>query len=1797
MGDSIQGDGELMGRLIRHLILITGLWMLIPGIALAQAIQNSATAELNTLSLDLSQATVTLNRSNLVDSGNSTVTVDPPIVTADGIAFSTITVTLRDGNDQPLAGRVVSLASSRGALDVVTQPLSPTDANGVTTGEVRSTTIGPATLLATDVADAVLLNDQPQVIFTLGEVLQLTKTVNPEKATVGDVVTYTIAIQNTTTNTLAAIRIVDEASPILTYVPGTARIDGNAIPDPLPGPPMIFDIGDVLALADTNGNGVADPGEGGYKVLSYSMIVGAGARIGSYGNLAVAVDVCDICAISAPVGVDLEITSDPMFDLGTVIGKVFYDQDGDGWQDRGESGISEAMVALDSGTYALTDAHGRYHFPAIKPGQRMVKLNLNSIAGNARATISDKKVLSVTPGLMAKANFGVNYDFEKESIGRERELGVSVDAVNDKLPDQIAGSASDLSAVVNGVPLMFTGVNVSLLDVDSNSIIHMGEVGEVEPLRFALDGTIPGRSVDRWSLKIWRDQPSVVKEFTGQGEIPNRVVWDDIVDIQKRLKPGLVYFYQLEIEEPDLLASSRRGMFGVNRDTSVSLNLSGGAFLVNSTVLSSQAKSLLSDAAEIMREHPDEVIQIHGHTDSVGSHASNQVLSEGRADSAYDYLVGVLGLAPDRFVVKGFGEDSPIASNDTEPGRQMNRRVEIIGELTQVERARLYQTRTNELKAVMNGKAMELGSHGQFNGHLDGPGLDTVDLQLSDEIGRGIDTTIALPILQVIQPSGMELRPFEEGQFWSRETGLVPPDAAYAYHLLGQTDIGNHVELDRQALEVDETGRFESPLTLKPGRNAFVLSARNAKGFVRYANVSVMVKTNNDGIPIIAIEPIPNLVLQLPPKGMPMRSSNLVVPGYTDPGNTISINDQPVQVDENGHFFTSLALRLGTNSIVTIVTDKDGYTGGITRDVEYAGDALFVMALADGKVSKITREGNLQAAGAGKYDEVRTEGRVALYLKGTVLGKYLITAAFDSGSSDIDKMFSEIDSIENDRLVTNLDPDTIYPVYGDDSTLIYDAESQGKLYLALQGEQLEAVVGNYALNFTDTELSAYQRTLYGARGAWRSQGKTVDNESNTEAELFVAQVDQMPVRDEIAATGGSLYFLSQAEIIQGSEQVSLLVHDQHTGLLLQRITQQRNVDYTIKYREGRIWFTRPISSVIVDGTLIGSNLLSGNPVTIQVDYESPVDGLGAGISGARFKQRFADGRFNIGGLHVQDDGGSGEYTLDGVDMEIKLQTARIVAEFAQSEGTDSLVFQSDDGGLQFSPVTAGTAQDGSAYKLAAEFDAGAWFGSPGRLLGSAYYKHLDAGFISNGNFSLDDDRQYGAVLNYKFNDLNSVLLRVDDQLQGQNTSSTQPPGNWRHTRDRLVLEGEYLDRQVNISGASGSAVAVRAQYDWTNSLTASLEHQQSITGETGTQSAAGVEYAFRDNLLVSGRVVVSADGEAFQGGASWDTPFGRLYANQQIVGPESSDDSGNTVLGAEAPFGAGGTVYSEYQWDRTGDKRGLRSITGIRRDWSVTDGLSLLLSGEQTSLQAPGGGEDELNALIGGASFDRNGIKFSSRNEWRRQRGISALDQFATFNYGEVKMWSGFTLLGEYRQSKSEDTLQPDQSTDFRELSFGFAVRPIDHDRWNVLFKISSLDSEATPTQIDPRYDNSTADLFATDWSVQLHRRIEWVGKQAFKKKLTEPNGLLGIETNTSLSIQRFNFEIPWDLSIGTEYRRLYQKESDDTRSGFLGELMWNRFEHVGLGVGYNFTDFSSDLRFDNEYSEYGWFLRVQGKY
>lgn len=90
-----------------------------------------------------------------------------------------------------------------------------------------------------------------------------------------------------------------------------------------------------------------------------------------------------------------------------------------------------------------------------------------------------------------------------------------------------------------------------------------------------------------------------------------------------------------------------------------------------------ESHGLLNDVADVMREHSDiKRIRIEGHTDSDGSDEYNQELSQNRADSVMAFLVEA-GIEDFRMEAVGYGEDRPIADNETEEGKEKNRRVEF----------------------------------------------------------------------------------------------------------------------------------------------------------------------------------------------------------------------------------------------------------------------------------------------------------------------------------------------------------------------------------------------------------------------------------------------------------------------------------------------------------------------------------------------------------------------------------------------------------------------------------------------------------------------------------------------------------------------------------------------------------------------------------------------------------------------------------------------------------------------------------------------------------------------------------------------------------------------------------------------------------------------------------------------------------------------------------------------------------------------------------------------------------------
>lgn len=107
------------------------------------------------------------------------------------------------------------------------------------------------------------------------------------------------------------------------------------------------------------------------------------------------------------------------------------------------------------------------------------------------------------------------------------------------------------------------------------------------------------------------------------------------------------------------------------------ISLEGVHFKFDKATLTPEAKAILDKAAGLLNTQKSVVVEVAGHTDSVGSEECNQGLSERRAISVRDYLESQ-GISATRLTARGCGETQPVASNDTDAGQALNRRVQLI---------------------------------------------------------------------------------------------------------------------------------------------------------------------------------------------------------------------------------------------------------------------------------------------------------------------------------------------------------------------------------------------------------------------------------------------------------------------------------------------------------------------------------------------------------------------------------------------------------------------------------------------------------------------------------------------------------------------------------------------------------------------------------------------------------------------------------------------------------------------------------------------------------------------------------------------------------------------------------------------------------------------------------------------------------------------------------------------------------------------------------------------------------------
>lgn len=172
----------------------------------------------------------------------------------------------------------------------------------------------------------------------------------------------------------------------------------------------------------------------------------------------------------------------------------------------------------------------------------------------------------------------------------------------------------------------------------------------------------------------------------GIGAVVGLISGDDAVERRQHalvlagigaLAGGAVGAYQ-DKQEAKLRAELEGTGVSVTRiGDNITLNMPGNVtFATDSSDLSPAFFDVLNSVSKVLEEFDQTVVEVAGHTDSTGSDAYNQALSERRANAVASYLQSQ-GVMRERLITLGMGESRPVADNNTPAGRQANRRVEI----------------------------------------------------------------------------------------------------------------------------------------------------------------------------------------------------------------------------------------------------------------------------------------------------------------------------------------------------------------------------------------------------------------------------------------------------------------------------------------------------------------------------------------------------------------------------------------------------------------------------------------------------------------------------------------------------------------------------------------------------------------------------------------------------------------------------------------------------------------------------------------------------------------------------------------------------------------------------------------------------------------------------------------------------------------------------------------------------------------------------------------------------------------
>lgn len=280
----------------------------------------------------------------------------------------------------------------------------------------------------------------------------ITKAAGSKSVSTGDIVTYRVVVANRedVLQPMAALVVaVEDTLPAgFFYIPGSTYIDGAPAADPEIS-------GSVLSWQ------LAAMPSGTTRQIIYKAGIRQGAAIGKDSiNYAFVYGTGEFGYPfeEGPASASVIVSGPAFSSLGAIVGKVFNDKDGDGFQDKDEEGIAGAEIIMDDGTRAITGEGGLYHIGQVKPGVRSIKLNMASLPYKAQMTnsftdftgTSSSFFVDVYPSSTARADFAVR----KPEAGGNTSLTMEIQST------RVAKLENGAATVLVRLNLVNTGASV-----------------------------------------------------------------------------------------------------------------------------------------------------------------------------------------------------------------------------------------------------------------------------------------------------------------------------------------------------------------------------------------------------------------------------------------------------------------------------------------------------------------------------------------------------------------------------------------------------------------------------------------------------------------------------------------------------------------------------------------------------------------------------------------------------------------------------------------------------------------------------------------------------------------------------------------------------------------------------------------------------------------------------------------------------------------------------------------------------------------------------------------------------------------------------------------------------------------------------------------------------------------------------------------------------------------------------------------------------------------------------------------